>query len=145
MHISLINFGQIWKYSYGSIVVFVIWLIFFINWYYLRYFKTFGKAPLSMHLLKSSTIIVANISEYSLMSFFGISLDCEIFLGAKVFDFLDDKGLCYFIETKIRLLYLIHMIFDGRNSRMIFVLFSYWCQRISNRCSNFTHVVCILT
>ena len=70
-----------------------------------------------MHLLKSSTIIVANVSEYSLMSFVGISLDCEV--GVKVFDFFNYKGLCYFIETKIRLLYLIHTIFDGRNTRIL--------------------------
>ena len=36
-----------------------------------------------MHLLKSSTVVAANISEYSLMSFVGISLDCEVFLGLR--------------------------------------------------------------
>ena len=43
------------------------------------------------------------------------------FLGFKVFDFFHYNGLCYFLETKIMLLYLVHMIFDGRNTRMMFV------------------------
>ena len=46
MHISLINSVQIWNYSYRSVLVIVIWLIFFINWYCLRYFKTFGKGKI---------------------------------------------------------------------------------------------------
>ena len=45
------------------------------------------------------------------------------FLVVKVFVFFNYKEFCYFPETKIRLLYLIHMVFDGRNTGMMFVLF----------------------
>ena len=75
--------------------------------------------------VKSSTIIFANISEYALMNFVGISIDCEVFLGLRFLIPLTTRGLRYFIEIKIRLLYFIHMIFDGRNTRMILVLFNY--------------------
>ena len=63
--------------------------------------KLFGKVPLCTCLLKSSTIIVAKISENSLMSFAGISLDCEVFLGLRFLISLTTKG--FVISLKLRL------------------------------------------
>ena len=95
-----------------------------------------------MHLLRSLTIIVINRSEYSLMSFVLILLLREVFLRLFLIS-LNYKGVCHFLETKIRLLYIIRMIFDGHNTRMMFVLFDDQCQRICIKCNNFTHVICI--
>ena len=57
-----------------------------------------------MDLLKSSTIAVVNISEYSLMSFVGISKDCEVFLGLKFLISVTTKSFVNLLEIEIRLL-----------------------------------------
>ena len=58
------------------------------------------------------------------MTFVGISLYSEVFLGLKFLISVIRNGfLISYLETKISFLYLIHMIFDGPNTRMIFVLF----------------------
>ena len=50
-----------------------------------------------------------------------MTFNCEVF-GAKFFDFFNCKRFSYFLKTPIILLNLIHIIFDGPNNRMIFVL-----------------------
>ena len=63
------------------------------------------------------------MSEDSLMSYVGILLDCEVLLGLCFFISLTTESYCYFLETKIRVLYLILIIFIGRNTRMMILHF----------------------
>ena len=63
------------------------------------------------------------MSEDSLMSYVGILLDCEVLLWLCFFISLTTKSYCYFLETKIRVLYLILIIFIGRNTRMMILHF----------------------
>ena len=93
------NFGKIREYTYRSIIVFVSWFISSINWYISDILKLSGKVSLLRHLLKSLTILVANIAaSFSIVQFFNL---------------FNYDGLCYSIETKIRIIYLFHMSFNG--------------------------------
>ena len=58
------------------------------------------------------------------MRFVGISLDYEVFLGLRFLISLTTKGFVTLLEIEVRLLYLISMIFDARNTGMMFKVFN---------------------
>ena len=58
------------------------------------------------------------------MRFVGILLDYEVFLGLRFLISLTTKGFVTLLEIEVRLLYLISMIFDARNTGMMFKVFN---------------------
>ena len=58
------------------------------------------------------------------MRFVGISLDYEVFLGLRFLISLTTKGFVTLLEIEVRLLYLISMIFNARNTGMMFKVFN---------------------
>ena len=54
-----------------------------------------------MHLVKSVTIIVVNISEYSLMSLVGTSFGCEVSLGLRFLISLTANGFVISLKLKL--------------------------------------------
>ena len=95
----------------------------------LRCFKTFWKGTIMLAFFKIFNNYCCKYLKIFSDEFCWYIIRLCSFLGVRVFDLFKYKRFCYFLETKIRVLYLIHMIFDGRNTRMMFLLFDNSCQR----------------